>query len=161
MRISDWSSDVCSSDLHDLADVRLVGEQHHDAVDAGRRTAVRRRAELEGVYHAAEIRVDLGLRITGNLERLVHDVGAMVADRARRQFDAVADDVILPREDVERVPGFQRLQLALRHAERIVAEINLARVLVGLEHREVDDRSEETTSELQSLMRISYAVFCL
>src|SRR3546814_5483921 len=29
----------------------------------------------------------------------------------------------------------------------------------GREH--VDDRSEEHTSELQSLMRISYAVFCL
>src|SRR3546814_8981800 len=27
--------------------------------------------------------------------------------------------------------------------------------------RSVDDRSEEHTSELQSLMRISYAVFCL
>src|SRR3546814_6699556 len=31
--------------------------------------------------------------------------------------------------------------------------------LVGLHHR--DERSEEHTSELQSLMRISYAVFCL
>src|SRR3546814_1400750 len=31
--------------------------------------------------------------------------------------------------------------------------------LAGLEHG--DDRSEEHTSELQSLMRISYAVFCL
>src|SRR3546814_16528422 len=28
-------------------------------------------------------------------------------------------------------------------------------------HREDDDRSEEHTSELHSLMRISYAVFCL
>src|SRR3546814_4878148 len=28
-------------------------------------------------------------------------------------------------------------------------------------HRSVDPRSEEHTSELQSLMRISYAVFCL
>src|SRR3546814_3997888 len=28
-------------------------------------------------------------------------------------------------------------------------------------HREMDVRSEEHTSELQSLMRISYAVFCL
>src|SRR3546814_14869472 len=28
-------------------------------------------------------------------------------------------------------------------------------------HQDVDDRSEEHTSELQSLMRISYAVFCL
>src|SRR3546814_4998830 len=29
------------------------------------------------------------------------------------------------------------------------------------DHRAVTDRSEEHTSELQSLMRISYAVFCL
>src|SRR3546814_3126812 len=28
-------------------------------------------------------------------------------------------------------------------------------------HRRVEERSEEHTSELQSLMRISYAVFCL
>src|SRR3546814_2007453 len=28
-------------------------------------------------------------------------------------------------------------------------------------HRRIDTRSEEHTSELQSLMRISYAVFCL
>src|SRR3546814_2116273 len=31
----------------------------------------------------------------------------------------------------------------------------------ALRHRARDDRSEEHTSELQSLMRISYAVFCL
>src|SRR3546814_7051887 len=30
-----------------------------------------------------------------------------------------------------------------------------------IHHRRLDDRSEEHTSELQSLMRISYAVFCL
>src|SRR3546814_9407828 len=29
------------------------------------------------------------------------------------------------------------------------------------DHRDLDHRSEEHTSELQSLMRISYAVFCL
>src|SRR3546814_4175233 len=34
------------------------------------------------------------------------------------------------------------------------------RPLIGLIHRAAD-RSEEHTSELQSLMRISYAVFCL
>src|SRR3546814_1833888 len=33
--------------------------------------------------------------------------------------------------------------------------------LAGRDHLLVDDRSEEHTSELQSLMRISYAVFCL
>src|SRR3546814_1735381 len=32
---------------------------------------------------------------------------------------------------------------------------------VGQEARRLGDRSEEHTSELQSLMRISYAVFCL
>src|SRR3546814_9014085 len=39
----------------------------------------------------------------------------------------------------------------------------VARRLVRLGHRVVlyDQRSEEHTSELQSLMRISYAVFCL
>src|SRR3546814_4065634 len=34
------------------------------------------------------------------------------------------------------------------------------RLLVGVEHARLS-RSEEHTSELQSLMRISYAVFCL
>src|SRR3546814_7816032 len=33
--------------------------------------------------------------------------------------------------------------------------------LIGEKRGDGDDRSEEHTSELQSLMRISYAVFCL
>src|SRR3546814_7932453 len=37
----------------------------------------------------------------------------------------------------------------------------LALVEVGETARAEDERSEEHTSELQSLMRISYAVFCL
>src|SRR3546814_3491452 len=40
---------------------------------------------------------------------------------------------------------------------RYCADLSLAR----LEFRSGDRRSEEHTSELQSLMRISYAVFCL
>src|SRR3546814_1874628 len=41
--------------------------------------------------------------------------------------------------------------------------VDLDRVLAGFRGRPQadDDRSEEHTSELQSLMRISYAVFCL
>src|SRR3546814_2754164 len=38
---------------------------------------------------------------------------------------------------------------------------NLAALAISLERRYLVDRSEEHTSELQSLMRISYAVFCL
>src|SRR3546814_10166730 len=48
-----------------------------------------------------------------------------------------------------------------RHGARSLAigRGRLARALDGGRRR--DDRSEEHTSELQSLMRISYAVFCL
>src|SRR3546814_4240359 len=37
----------------------------------------------------------------------------------------------------------------------------LIAIAAAAAHAEFDDRSEEHTSELQSLMRISYAVFCL
>src|SRR3546814_10763928 len=111
MRISDWSSDVCSSDL--------------DAVDTRRRAAVRRRAELERVDNAAEIRIDVGLAVTRDLECLVHDIRAVVPDRTRRQFDAVADDVILPSENVERNLGLECFELALRQRAGGVGEIDL------------------------------------
>src|SRR3546814_10284124 len=41
------------------------------------------------------------------------------------------------------------------HAQRIIGK----RGIIGVEHKR--GRSEEHTSELQSLMRTSYAVFCL
>src|SRR3546814_6291637 len=47
----------------------------------------------------------------------------------------------------ERVPG--RIEIADRHGLRVELDAT------------VPERSEEHTSELQSLMRISYAVFCL
>src|SRR3546814_4670286 len=56
-----------------------------------------------------------------------------------------------------------------READRLIGEgrvtVNGQRARIGAEVGEGDevkvDRSEEHTSELQSLMRISYAVFCL
>src|SRR3546814_4425447 len=55
-----------------------------------------------------------------------------------------------------------RQRLGLRSdvddAERISQPLDKA---PGHKHRTLDRRSEEHTSELQSLMRISYAVFCL
>src|SRR3546814_8498357 len=66
---------------------------------------------------------------------------------------------------------FQKFRLVGDDVQRhLVAEIPFAEIFAG-EHRAVDEhlvigggkavRSEEHTSELQSLMRISYAVFCL
>src|SRR3546814_8585649 len=46
-------------------------------------------------------------------------------------------------------------------ARDVAAENRLRDVTRGIEEFEVGIRSEEHTSELQSLMRISYAVFCL
>src|SRR3546814_9969260 len=67
------------------------------------------------------------------------------------------------------VPLFQEqaMKLAITAAEFTPDEANgLRRAMatfrnVGTIHKYKDKRSEEHTSELQSLMRISYAVFCL
>src|SRR3546814_5652707 len=45
------------------------------------------------------------------------------------------------------------------HQHDVAGFVGLGDVGVGLD--EIGERSEEHTSELQSLMRISYAVFCL
>src|SRR3546814_3944463 len=62
-----------------------------------------------------------------------------------------------PREIVfgVRIPRRGLVVVSHRHAAQIVHQRPIERV--GPDHR----RSEEHTSELQSLMRISYAVFCL
>src|SRR3546814_9845103 len=104
LRISDWSSDVCSSDLpieHDVARIdRVAGGEQQGALDH--------------VFKLADI------------------AGPVV----RRE--------LVDRRGVG--PGHR-----------------LARAGVAQDQRrgERGDRSEEHTSELQSLMRPSYAVFCL
>src|SRR3546814_8558070 len=125
MRISDWSSDVCSSDLDWLL--------HHSAHEAHRLSPTRRRRHRG-------YRLDRGA---------VHAAG----DGRRRLHPGNADGDQLPhhRSD-ERHPGLPLLFLpAVAGRPRGGAP--------GPERHA--DRSEEHTSALQSLMRISYAVFCL
>src|SRR3546814_3966276 len=45
--------------------------------------------------------------------------------------------------------------------ELVTGAMASASGMIGKPHNALADRSEEHTSELQSLMRISYAVFCL
>src|SRR3546814_6011069 len=118
MRISDWSSDVCSSDLQITAD----NHPHHlvrafkDAVDA-------------------KVAVDA-------LDRIIHQI-AIAAVKLERAIG-----------DPHRLVG----RKALCHG----GEMRLVRrALCHLDGSGIKERSEEHTSELQSLMRISYAVFCL
>src|SRR3546814_8209215 len=63
-----------------------------------------------------------------------------------------AAEIALDRGDRTRRVGSSRLAGLAAERRRRCREPRLARAL---------DRSEEHTSELQSLMRISYAVFCL
>src|SRR3546814_4035918 len=110
MRISDWSSDVCSSDLA------------KDSLRPGKGDDVVHGQEIIGI-------VALGDETEFFFQRLAHFQG-----KAR----AIAG--------MGGGPG-QFLQPLLRRP--------------SFRHGFMGIRSEEHTSELQSLMRISYAVFCL
>src|SRR3546814_8947399 len=102
MRISDWSSDVCSSDLAEP--VPFFGT------------------------------------------RKAHQANGILTDQHFR-----VDGAGLPRPS-------QRSQRPRRCADQITHALHVDDGVIG---SRAIQRSEEHTSELQSLMRISYAVFCL
>src|SRR3546814_6983015 len=101
MRISDWSSDVCSSDLHPLFPGGPIDNRAGNMLNV----------PVPAYTHGDELR------------RIVSDVWMPRLAEFRPEFIFIS-------------AGFDA-------------------------HRDDDMRSEEHTSELQSLMRISYAVFCL
>src|SRR3546814_10803412 len=111
MRISDWSSDVCSSDLV----IRFLVEREIPVC-----------AHL-GLTPQSVLRMG-GYKVQGRQEA--------AADKLREDAAAVAD-----------------AGAALLVLEGVPS--SLAQAITAA------SRSEEHTSELQSLMRISYAVFCL
>src|SRR3546814_1686357 len=120
MRISDWSSDVCSSDLN--AELRVRGA----AIPAEARGTI-----------AVDAFCDLAPR---------DDIDAAIETAERNLAAAGQQDA------VREARLFEPLTLPGLDVDALVAL--LARDLPAL-------RSEEHTSELQSLMRISDAVFCL
>src|SRR3546814_4034439 len=134
MRISDWSSDVCSSDLlknDDPADVAKHLEWHLQ--QAG--------CDLAAGPAPADVVVALRDRV-----QTLKDMAerAVVWYQPLAQYDDKAVAKHLKPES--RAPlSDMRTRLAALAAWKV----------------EDIDRSEEHTSELQSLMRISYAVLCL
>src|SRR3546814_10023920 len=113
MRISDWSSDVCSSDL---------GEAH--ALDVARQ------------------RIDL-VAVVGDIRIAPHHQ-CRVPRRA----------LVLGQIALEHAPNLEAVaKLETDHRIEQFARGDCLQIALG--------RSEEQTSELQSLMRISYAVFCM
>src|SRR3546814_7352861 len=115
MRISDWSSDVCSSDLtREAARGELIDRwdrERQAEPSASRIILTHTNSEVRELNEAARG----SMRAAGDLG----DDVAIKVERGARDF-ASGDRIIFLR-----------------------------------------NRSEEHTSELQSLMRISYAVFCL
>src|SRR3546814_10883181 len=119
MRISDWSSDVCSSDL-----ITLFTPYREHATNQSMTIVVHGKdivAELDAIYQDA-------------LQNLRSAMLRFAADGT--------------------VPGPEAL------AQRLFCYPEL-RITHAGSWDAIPQRSEEHTSELQSLMRISYAVFCL
>src|SRR3546814_2632181 len=119
MRISDWSSDVCSSDLPFIE---------------GRSSLAR---AADGV---------------GKANPFVAIIVAMLEE--------MLGDLHL--EPGTKFPGRQQYQCPHQHDENETDLHHTGVIPAERLRRHGDhDRSEEHTSELQSLMRISYAVLCL
>src|SRR3546814_1547028 len=148
MRISDWSSDVCSSDLWDAFGLGKA-EGQVEVLHCRRRSALEQVVERGDDDQAAPV-----IR-----QREAADLGAVAAGDA-------ADPRRLVVHAQQRLVG---IAVGITRAHRIDRG-RLAQVQVGGDRQAAEmrgdvrhelDRSEEHTSELQSLMRISYAVFCL
>src|SRR3546814_2617565 len=118
MRISDWSSDVCSSDL---------GRRPRVSRDPSDRVAAR--------HHPSGTDAGTPASLADAHDQLAEIVAAQQADQTGGGvFEAV---------------------------DHILDDGDLAVTQPCAHLFDKRGRSEEHTSELQSLMRISYAVFCL
>src|SRR3546814_2396321 len=131
MRISDWSSDVCSSDLVGVAVTEH--DRRLDLVDEADRRAAPQHVVDAVLVRLAEIFL---------LQIIVIDRHVIVAD-----------------EVGDARPGDRRLEPCRLGDEPVGVLAPVTRAF-DAEPVGIDPRSEEHTSELQSLMRISYAVFC-
>src|SRR3546814_9065784 len=129
-RMSDWSSDVCSSDLA-LVELAIAGDQQSAF-------AIAAQTEIENA----------GDRIRSIERRRAVTQNLQLADRDRRNRRKIGS---LRSPDIGNIGELDRraamAPFAVHEHQRLV--------------RRQAARSEEHTSELQSLMRISYAVFCL
>src|SRR3546814_9528611 len=156
MRISDWSSDVCSSDL-----LRSDGEERGHGrgralVDVRRPHVERHRRYLEREAGGDEDDADddADRRPGARREDLSEAVEARGSGEAVDQRGAVEKHARGERAQ------YEVLQPRLGRLQRVAAERGQHVEREALQFQaQLQRRSEEHTSELQSIMRISYAVF--
>src|SRR3546814_2445445 len=101
-----------------------------------------------------------------NLLALNAAIEAARAGEAGRGFAVVAQEVKTLAAQTAQATGqiaeqIRSIQAAAREAIAAMSTIRDGISTVHLSTENIRSRSEEHTSELQSLMRISYAVFCL
>src|SRR3546814_2797298 len=143
MRISDWSSDVCSSDLSRQQPLwrRSQAVRQTRQGDRGQRQSEHRSRCRGSGAQGRDLRKDHGL--FPETPRSPH---ANMKPAAARLRVAQIDDLDALVALEQHFTGDRMSRRAFRHL---------------LHSASATIRSEEHTSELQSLMRISYAVFCL
>src|SRR3546814_2152139 len=117
MRISDWSSDVCSSDLIEAHGLK---EGEFTLTTEGLRALIQ--------FYTREA----GVR---TLER---EIAKLARKALRKILEGKAESVTITPDNLGEFAGVRKYRYGLS-----------------------EERSEEHTSELQSLMRISYAGLCL
>src|SRR3546814_8054083 len=139
MRISDWSSDVCSSDLVLLNDPFAGGTHLNDLPLVTPSFAGER---LVGWVANRAHHADVGGAAPGSIPA---DATEIQQEGLRLPPTRLTDEIRAILLAASRTPD--------ERAGDLDAQVGAN--LVGAQ------RSEEHTSELQSLMRIPYAVFCL
>src|SRR3546814_3905358 len=178
MRISDWSSDVCSSDLIEADQPRAIARgkfgkpaDRDHRVEQGHVGAIGQRRWLLGGADDADLLAERAREILDDhrddrlldilAERDLHVIGEHrrgLADRGHVADERRGDAPVGPYLHLRRQLGIAPDEdVAL--VERADHVLLAGYLLLGDEGRR--RRSEEHTSELQSLMRSSYAVFCL
>src|SRR3546814_6919090 len=101
------------------------------------------------------LQLDVGVDLVVGEHAALGEEGAVLIEVLQRLAQRAAD-----RRDVGQLLGRQVVQVLVHRVAWM--DLVLDAVEAGHQHRrEAEIRSEEHTSELQSLMRISYAVFCL
>src|SRR3546814_10173526 len=129
MRISDWSSDVCSSDLKSPPkEIQALRDAFEETLEELGVTLVVLIDDLDRCLPPTTISTLEAIRLFLFLKHTAFVIAAdtdMIKHAVRKHFDGVDDD------------------LATNYFDKLIPV----------------PRSEEHTSELKSLMRISYAVF--
>src|SRR3546814_8293309 len=144
MRISDWSSDVCSSDLS----LKMVTATSAVAVATGER-----------LVHLDEFDQLIGQRAAHIVQPDLCHVGGLSLGRKIAAMAEAASIGLAPHNPLGPIAGTVALHFGIATSNLIIQEEMVGAVpwydeVVQTPIR----RSEEQTSELQSLMRTSYAV---